>query len=174
MLQQEFIAKTQSGITFSVIAENAVKGLQTTYPIKLRTTLNGNKYCAILDRMQAQEILGIDLPKRFEECGVPLVEQDGWLEFEQKCSLERYNIREAWLEEKFPGIHTIVEARNASSYPLAAAYLKAKEFAQSENIGKYSAGQKAVKLLEIGFDYELVIEDMEAEWSAYCQAHIND
>ncbi len=58
-------------------------------------------------------------------------------------------------------------------YPAAAAYLRAQAYTRSNNIGKYSAGAKAIERLMAGENYKTVIADMEREWSAYVSAHID-
>jgi hypothetical protein len=50
-------------------------------------------------------------------------------------------------------------------YPKAAAYLKAQGFMQSSNVDKYSAGKKALERIINGENYEIVIAEMESEWS---------
>jgi hypothetical protein len=206
MKTKEFEAKTQKGITLTIKAENTPDGLKSNYPVQLRPTKDGNKYCAVLNAAQAKEILNIELPAKYKECGVCLVQQDEWREFEQECSRERYEIEQDRLEDLFPGLQALKDARSAEAnyhesferamenentvvyptppkvnakdlaehYPVAAAYLKAKGFAQSDNVGKYSAGAKAVTRLECGEDYTQVIIEMEAEWSKYCDEHIWD
>jgi len=57
-------------------------------------------------------------------------------------------------------------------YPAAAAYLKAKSYINSSNVGMYSAGKKAIKRLESGEDYKIVIADMKKEWSEYTRAKV--
>ena len=52
-------------------------------------------------------------------------------------------------------------------YPRAAAYLKAESWTNSSNLGKYSAGKKALERIIAGEDYEQVLAEMEEEWTAY-------
>ena len=59
-------------------------------------------------------------------------------------------------------------------YPRAAAYRKAQGFYSSSNVGQVQAGAKAISRLENGEDYKVVIDEMEEEWSKYCEAHIWD
>lgn len=66
-----------------------------------------------------------------------------------------------------------VEELNAK-YPRAAAYIKAENYSCAANYAKSSAGRKALEKIINGEDYAQAIADMEAEWSAYCDAHIWD
>ena len=52
-----------------------------------------------------------------------------------------------------------------AKYPRAAAYLKAEAYSNASNYRKAAAGQKAVERIINGEDHEVVIADMEAEWS---------
>lgn len=65
------------------------------------------------------------------------------------------------------------DAMNAK-YPRAAAYLKAKSYADAANYAKAAAGRNAVEKIINGEDYEEALKTMEAEWSAYCDAHMWD
>lgn len=206
MKKQSFTAKTQQGITFQVHAENTSDGVQSSLPVQRRPVNGHMTFCAILDRAAAQDILGITLPQEFEECGVSLVDQDGWKAFQQECICEQIDQENARLESMFPGLAAIQTARVAQDrydelfqqamenentvvfpvapdvnlselyerFPLATAYLKAKSFARSSNVGKYSVGTDALKRLENGEDIDAVIEHMEAAWATYCQDHMWD
>lgn len=61
-----------------------------------------------------------------------------------------------------------------AKYPKANAYLQAKDFADSDNIAKSEAGQKALDAIINGDDYNAAIVTMEAEWSEYCTKHLWD
>ena len=66
-----------------------------------------------------------------------------------------------------------IDALN-TKYPRAAAYVKAEDYSYAANYAKSSAGRKALEKIINGEDYAQAIADMEAEWSAYCEAHIWD
>jgi len=59
-------------------------------------------------------------------------------------------------------------------YPRAAAYIKADSYSNSTNYKKAVAGKKAIERIVEGEDYEIVIKNMESEWSAHCEGHIWD
>ncbi len=59
-------------------------------------------------------------------------------------------------------------------YPRAAAYLKAQSWTRSNNVGKFSAGRKALERIIAGEDYEQVLADMEAEWTEYTRTRMWD
>lgn len=59
-------------------------------------------------------------------------------------------------------------------YPRAAAYFKAKNYADADNYAKSSAGEKALERIINGEDYEEAIKAMESEWGAYCEIHMWD
>lgn len=61
-----------------------------------------------------------------------------------------------------------------AKYPRAAAYLKAKGYADAANYAKAATGRKAVEKIINGEDHEEALRAMEAEWSAYCEAHMWD
>lgn len=61
-----------------------------------------------------------------------------------------------------------------AKYPCAAAYIKAEDYSLSGNHAKSSAGQKALEKIINGDDYAAVLDEMESEWSAYCDAHMWD
>lgn len=61
-----------------------------------------------------------------------------------------------------------------AKYPKAVAYLKAREYSQSENIAKASAGGAAVRKILGGEDYNAAIAEMEAAWAKYCTDHAWD
>ena len=65
----------------------------------------------------------------------------------------------------------IDELRN--KYPMASAYLTAKNFNESSNSGKRIAGKKAMKAIEDGGDYELAIAEMKAEWKDYAMENVD-
>ena len=52
-----------------------------------------------------------------------------------------------------------------SKYPRAAAYLKALSYSDASNFEKSAAGSRALKRIINGDDFNVVIKDMEAEWS---------
>lgn len=59
-------------------------------------------------------------------------------------------------------------------YPRASAYLKAEAYSRAANYAKASAGKKALERIINGEDCDAVLEEMESEWSAYCDEHIWD
>ena len=59
-------------------------------------------------------------------------------------------------------------------YPVAAAYLKAESWKYADHYAKSAAGQKAMERIASGEDYTQALNDMEAEWSAHCNAHVWD
>lgn len=59
-------------------------------------------------------------------------------------------------------------------YPMARAYLKAEAYADSSHAYKRMAGKKAIERILNDEDYTQAIEDMEAEWKAYCEDHAWD
>jgi hypothetical protein len=61
-----------------------------------------------------------------------------------------------------------------AKYPRAAAYLKAEKFSYAANSAKSNAGKKALMKILDGKDYTTAIEEMEKEWTAYCEGHIFD
>lgn len=61
-----------------------------------------------------------------------------------------------------------------AKYPRAAAYVKAEDYSLSSNHAKSSAGQKALEKIINGDDYATALNEMEDEWSAYCDAHMWD
>lgn len=61
-----------------------------------------------------------------------------------------------------------------NQYPVAAAYIKAEDWKHAAHYAKSAAGQKAMDRIAAGEDYTLALADMEAEWSAHCDAHIWD
>lgn len=62
----------------------------------------------------------------------------------------------------------------SEKYPRAAAYLKAKEYADSANFMKSSIGEKAVEAIINNEDFQSVICQMEKEWSDYADEHMFD
>jgi hypothetical protein len=62
----------------------------------------------------------------------------------------------------------------APKYPAAVAYLRAESYTYSDNYAKSGAGTRAVKRLEAGEDYKLVLADMESEWQKHVDEHIWD
>jgi uncharacterized protein YecT (DUF1311 family) len=54
----------------------------------------------------------------------------------------------------------------AGQYPSAAAYLRAEAWTESSNVDKYSAGKRAMERIVAGEDCEIVMAEMEAEWSS--------
>lgn len=61
-----------------------------------------------------------------------------------------------------------------ATYPQAAAYLKAEEYADADNYVKSAAGEKALEAIINGADPAETIAAMEAEWNGYCDKHIWD
>jgi len=61
----------------------------------------------------------------------------------------------------------------AEKYPVAAAYIKADGWTNSNNVGKYSAGKKAKARIEAGENHEIVIADMEREWTSYATKNVD-
>lgn len=61
-----------------------------------------------------------------------------------------------------------------AKYPRAKAYLLADEYADAANYAKAKAGEKAREAIINGEDPEAAIATMEAEWTAYTQAHMWD
>lgn len=61
-----------------------------------------------------------------------------------------------------------------AQYPKAVAYIKAREYSQSENIAKASAGEAAVRKILDGEDYNAAISEMETAWTKYCMDHAWD
>lgn len=61
-----------------------------------------------------------------------------------------------------------------AQYPRAAAYLKAREYAQSGNYIKSGAGAAAAERIVNGEDYDVAISEMEQQWSAYCEGRAWD
>lgn len=57
-------------------------------------------------------------------------------------------------------------------YPRAAAYLKANLYMFASNYGKSAAGQRAMERIMEGEDFEKVIADMEAEWTAAAEQSV--
>jgi len=52
----------------------------------------------------------------------------------------------------------------AVKYPKAAAYVEAENYSRACNYDKANAGEKAMKRIIFGEDYQLVIAEMKAEW----------
>ena len=61
-----------------------------------------------------------------------------------------------------------------AKYPRAAAYVKAENWVYSGHFAKVAAGRKALERIINGENYEQVLADMEAEWSAHCKEHMWD
>jgi hypothetical protein len=59
-------------------------------------------------------------------------------------------------------------------YPVANAYLTAESWSCAAHHVKSSAGRKAKERIRNGEDYIKVLEEMEAEFKAYCEDHIWD
>lgn len=59
-------------------------------------------------------------------------------------------------------------------YPRAAAYIKAESWSFASNDAKSSAGRKAKESILNGDDYTQALEQMEKEWTDYCNDHIWD
>jgi hypothetical protein len=62
----------------------------------------------------------------------------------------------------------------AATYPRAAAYIKAEAWSYASHYAKAAAGRKALDRIINGEDYEQVLADMVAEWTAHCNEHIWD
>ena len=62
----------------------------------------------------------------------------------------------------------------APKYPRAAAFLKAEDWSYSSHYIKSSIGRRAKERIINGEDHEIVIAEMEAEWSEYCDARMWD
>jgi len=62
----------------------------------------------------------------------------------------------------------------AAKYPRAAAYIKAENWTYASNHAKNAAGRKALERIINGEDYEQVLAEMDAEWSAHCDNHVWD
>lgn len=68
----------------------------------------------------------------------------------------------------------VTPAEVSAKYPRAAAYVKAEKWSCAAHYAKAAAGRKAQEAIINGADHEAAIEAMEAEWTAYCNAHIWD
>lgn len=66
------------------------------------------------------------------------------------------------------------EKELCKKYPVAAAYLKAHSWLVSSNIVKSIIGKDAENRILDGEDAQKAIEDMEAQWKEYCDAHAFD
>ena len=62
----------------------------------------------------------------------------------------------------------------AAKYPRAGAYVKAESWTYASNYAKNAAGRKALERIINGEDYEQVLAEMDAEWSAHCDQHAWD
>jgi hypothetical protein len=68
-----------------------------------------------------------------------------------------------------------VEYKEAAiQYPAASAYLKAEGYKYSGHYEKTAIGKKAMERIVNGENYEVVIAEMESEWSNAAMAHIWD
>lgn len=61
-----------------------------------------------------------------------------------------------------------------AQYPIAAAYLKAESWSFADHYAKSGAGRRAMERIISGEPYDVVLADMEREWSEHCNAHIWD
>lgn len=61
-----------------------------------------------------------------------------------------------------------------AQYPRAAAYIKARKYARSANHVKSAAGAAATERIVNGEDYDVVISEMEQQWTAYCACRACD
>lgn len=61
-----------------------------------------------------------------------------------------------------------------AQYPRAAAYIKARKYAQSANYVKSAAGAAAAERIVNGEDYGAAISEMEGQWTAYCEGRAWD
>jgi hypothetical protein len=57
------------------------------------------------------------------------------------------------------------------AYPIAAAYLRAREYASASHYIRAAAGKKAIDRIADGEDRKMVIAEMENEWKNYCKAN---
>ena len=57
-------------------------------------------------------------------------------------------------------------------YPRAAAYLKANAWSCASHYAKAAAGRRACERILAGEDYEVVLAEMEEEWSDYVNEHM--
>jgi len=73
-----------------------------------------------------------------------------------------------------PGAPKVSSKDVAAKYPRAAAYLKAYRWTLASHYAKAAAGRKALEAIINGDDYNKALTDMDAEWSAHCQAHVWD
>lgn len=72
----------------------------------------------------------------------------------------------------YPDSNKVEEIR--AMHPVANAYLTAESWSCSAHRAKSSAGRKAKERIRNGEDYVKVLEEMEAEFMAYCEEHIWD
>lgn len=72
----------------------------------------------------------------------------------------------------YPDANKVKEIR--TMYPVANAYLTAESWSCAAHHVKSSAGRKAKERIRNGEDYAKVLEEMEAEFKAYCEEHIWD
>lgn len=75
----------------------------------------------------------------------------------------------------FPPKRPEVNSRDLmKQYPRATAYLKAESWSLASNYAKIRAGQKALERIINGEDHNIVIAEMEKEWSDYCKERMWD
>lgn len=71
-----------------------------------------------------------------------------------------------------PSVPTVDVDELKDKYPRAAAYLKAKEWANAQNFVKSDIGERAVESIINSDDYEVVIAAMTKEWAEHCDNNI--
>jgi hypothetical protein len=75
------------------------------------------------------------------------------------------------LSSSLPKVPTEQISDVAKKFPRAAAYLKAESYYDASHYAKSAAGRKAVERIINGEDYNTVINEMDIEWSNYCDEH---
>ncbi|MCK9577842.1 MAG: hypothetical protein M0R51_18190 [Clostridia bacterium] len=60
-----------------------------------------------------------------------------------------------------------------AKYPVAAAYRKARAYSNAANYGKSVAGKRAMFKILDGADYAAALNDMETEWTNYCDKNVD-
>ncbi len=61
-----------------------------------------------------------------------------------------------------------------AKYPRAAAYIRAENYRYASHYAKAAAGKRAMERITAGEDHDMVIAEMEAEWTAHCEEHVWD
>lgn len=72
-----------------------------------------------------------------------------------------------------PKLPVVKSSDIAALYPVAAAYIKAERYESASHYAKSSAGKKAKAIIAEGGDYKTAIENMEKEWSDYCNTIVD-